>query len=250
MINCNIIYDLLPLYIDNVCSEESRELVEEHIKTCEKCKLLLDNMQSGADFRINREESLQRSDTLKAIKRKFFRKNVLVALVSVAASLAILLGVWYYIFAYETLIPYEDGLASVEVHQTITAIDSDGATIIITEPLSTEIEFVMKDVLDVKSSKNTSTVRSTSRYIEEDDRRIHLTYVNFSETHATKWQDNNGSSEHFIRIVEPQTDDEPVDHHEVYYLNTSIDTAAESFDSVEYAKFRENGTLIWSGNLD
>jgi len=36
-INCRIIDDLLPLYADNVCSAESRGLVEEHIKECPKC---------------------------------------------------------------------------------------------------------------------------------------------------------------------------------------------------------------------
>ena len=34
MVDCNIIHDLLPLYADDVCSEESRALVEEHSKSC------------------------------------------------------------------------------------------------------------------------------------------------------------------------------------------------------------------------
>ena len=35
---CKIIRDLLPLYCDGVCSEESRKLVEEHLQSCEACK--------------------------------------------------------------------------------------------------------------------------------------------------------------------------------------------------------------------
>ena len=31
---CKVVEDLLPLYHDGVCSEESRILVEEHIQTC------------------------------------------------------------------------------------------------------------------------------------------------------------------------------------------------------------------------
>jgi len=34
-ITCEIIKDLLPLYHDNVCSEDSRKLIEEHLLTCE-----------------------------------------------------------------------------------------------------------------------------------------------------------------------------------------------------------------------
>ena len=37
-ITCEIIKDLLPLYHDNVCSEDSRKLIEEHLSACEKCR--------------------------------------------------------------------------------------------------------------------------------------------------------------------------------------------------------------------
>ena len=37
-VTCRIIQDLLPLYCDGVCSEESRKLVEAHVRTCEKCR--------------------------------------------------------------------------------------------------------------------------------------------------------------------------------------------------------------------
>ena len=32
-INCNVIQDILPLYIDDVVSDDTKELVEEHLKT-------------------------------------------------------------------------------------------------------------------------------------------------------------------------------------------------------------------------
>ena len=34
----DIVQDLLPLYHDGVCSDESRAAVEEHLKTCEDCR--------------------------------------------------------------------------------------------------------------------------------------------------------------------------------------------------------------------
>lgn len=36
--DCNIIKDLLPLYIDGCCSEKSAHLIEEHLKSCPECK--------------------------------------------------------------------------------------------------------------------------------------------------------------------------------------------------------------------
>lgn len=37
-LNCNVVYDLLPLYVDEICSEDSKKLVEEHLEECEACK--------------------------------------------------------------------------------------------------------------------------------------------------------------------------------------------------------------------
>ena len=35
---CNVIKDLLPLYVDACCSDESAELVSAHLKSCPKCQ--------------------------------------------------------------------------------------------------------------------------------------------------------------------------------------------------------------------
>lgn len=44
--NCEIIKDLIPLYIDRCCSEESANEVEKHLKECENCKSIFDMMNS------------------------------------------------------------------------------------------------------------------------------------------------------------------------------------------------------------
>ena len=48
--NCNIVKDLLPLYIDGCCSDESRNMVQEHIHDCAACKRILDDMKALSDF--------------------------------------------------------------------------------------------------------------------------------------------------------------------------------------------------------
>ena len=37
-LSCKMIEDILPLYVDGVCSEESRAAVEEHLAQCESCR--------------------------------------------------------------------------------------------------------------------------------------------------------------------------------------------------------------------
>lgn len=46
---CRLIEDLLPLYHDEICSQESRELVEEHVQGCPACQQSLNAMEEGLD---------------------------------------------------------------------------------------------------------------------------------------------------------------------------------------------------------
>ncbi|MGN0295440.1 MAG: zf-HC2 domain-containing protein [Lachnospiraceae bacterium] len=43
-INCEIVKDLLPLYVDGVCTQESRKAVEEHLESCKTCQEMHDRM--------------------------------------------------------------------------------------------------------------------------------------------------------------------------------------------------------------
>ena len=44
-ISCNVIEDLLPLYVDEAASEDSRQLVEEHLKGCPSCRKMLEEIK-------------------------------------------------------------------------------------------------------------------------------------------------------------------------------------------------------------
>ena len=48
--NCNVVKDLIPLYIDGCCSEESAKIVEDHIKNCEACRIMMEEMNAPADM--------------------------------------------------------------------------------------------------------------------------------------------------------------------------------------------------------
>lgn len=45
-VTCKIVEDLLPLYVDNVCSDQSKRAVEEHLQECDKCRKLIENTQA------------------------------------------------------------------------------------------------------------------------------------------------------------------------------------------------------------
>ena len=53
--NCEIIKDLIPLYIDGCCSKESERAVEEHLSDCSECKKLFEEMKESTDTIVTSE---------------------------------------------------------------------------------------------------------------------------------------------------------------------------------------------------
>ena len=74
--NCEIVRDLLPLYEDGLCSEESRGAVEEHLKTCEACRKLLPEGPAEAGQEPAAEESsAAERGVLQGISREWKRQK-------------------------------------------------------------------------------------------------------------------------------------------------------------------------------
>lgn len=76
---CKVIEDMLPMYYDKICSEESAALVEEHIKVCLHCKQILSDL--GADIKIPE----QKVDDIKPLKKmqKSYKKMKLGWLIAI-----------------------------------------------------------------------------------------------------------------------------------------------------------------------
>ncbi|MCR1842368.1 zf-HC2 domain-containing protein [Murimonas intestini] len=89
---CELVQDLLPLYIDEVCSEESKKAVEEHLSECPDCRAVYAEMRDSDEIELtpslaNRER--QKAESYQSVKKKLFRKQLLAAVGAVFA-LAIL----------------------------------------------------------------------------------------------------------------------------------------------------------------
>lgn len=53
--NCNVIGDLLPLYADDVVSEDTKALVEEHLAECAECKETLNTIKNEIEKKYVRK---------------------------------------------------------------------------------------------------------------------------------------------------------------------------------------------------
>ena len=70
MNKCNVIRDLLPLYADKVCSEDSKEMVEEHLAECKECKQELEDYCYKTGI-----EEVSTDVVMKNFKKKMGKKN-------------------------------------------------------------------------------------------------------------------------------------------------------------------------------
>lgn len=53
---CHMVEDLLPLYLEDMLSQESAAFVEEHLRKCEACRLEYENMKKEGTF-VQKQEN-------------------------------------------------------------------------------------------------------------------------------------------------------------------------------------------------
>lgn len=122
-ISCKVIEDLLPLYHDGVCSEDSRKIVEEHLKNCPKCGKM--------NRALDEEPEQNAADDQKAIRgiRKGLRMRTIrgIALGMVLILLTAACGVGVYLSLWEKkrqeVLRFAEGKDS---HKIYRHIRSDG----------------------------------------------------------------------------------------------------------------------------
>ncbi len=108
---CKIIEDLLPLYHDGVCSEESKQLVEEHLSQCEECSNLLDKIDGEIVSPTKDEEWKLLEGISKAVRKG--RKKAFIAGISITLAAVLLLfaglSTWWYCHEYSYYSAFAEG---------------------------------------------------------------------------------------------------------------------------------------------
>lgn len=92
-ISCNVIRDLLPLYLDQICSEESKDMIENHLTECEDCREYYDKMSTDIPH-INTtlsesSQSLEDADLLKKIGRRITFRQIMAGGIGLAVALTL-----------------------------------------------------------------------------------------------------------------------------------------------------------------
>lgn len=87
MTPCEITQDLLPLYIDNSCTEDSREYVEQHLAECAECRSIYETMNKSIQFIHTRQKAKKSFSDFQ--KRMMTRRTLLITLCAVLVLIAL-----------------------------------------------------------------------------------------------------------------------------------------------------------------
>lgn len=94
---CDIIRDLLPLYVEQVVSDSSRNFVEEHLQQCPACQQELEQLKK--DITLPAEQDTQ---ILQNFQRKLKRKIIRGSLITATILTVLFAG---FIFLYQLELP-------------------------------------------------------------------------------------------------------------------------------------------------
>lgn len=123
-LSCEVIQDLLPLYVDKACSGDSANLVEEHMTECKVCKQVYDDMKDHGKTEelVQSEEFKNRQNaSVKKVKKKWSRsKKIFLTLgIVIGAGLIFLLAKVLMMFGVIGLLVLDSATTKVQVYDDV-----------------------------------------------------------------------------------------------------------------------------------
>lgn len=71
---CDVVKDLLPLYVDEICSEKTKAAVSEHLNECEECKKYYCDIKEGGVELEKTKDDKHMEMSLKDVKKRLNKK--------------------------------------------------------------------------------------------------------------------------------------------------------------------------------
>jgi hypothetical protein len=201
--------------MDEVVSQDTKEMVNRHLKQCEKCQKEYESMKRKVYIPAENKDSL-----FDKISKKWRKKKVMISIVSVLATAITLLGVFAYVFYYETVIPYSEKLIKIEKQKDNQLIShyygESYASVNETHPMPLEIDGEKKNVSFIFYTKTLAD--SPTRNLMNNEKNSH-------------------GQEYIFKLAESEKIDA------VYYADFDVEKITAGKDS--WDSILERAVLIW-----
>ena len=240
---CGIIRDLLPLYIDDVCNEESKQAVENHLSECEKCRNYYKSMKSTEGFVAKENDNLEdmkMANNLKNVKSKINKKIRNIVLGAVAAMVFVVVGVTLLFNVALKEVSPDDVIVSANVYSFEELIENSASNVPNSESVT-----IYSDVSD-NSQKIEVRIPEIGEITVTEDTIEKNKYVTVFSV----------SSEYFIRTIkhEIKGDTIYISAFKTTLLNNKAESYQKTMTSLQFSEINrivfveDDGkeTVLWS----
>lgn len=240
---CGIIRDLLPLYIDDVCNEESKQAVENHLSECEKCRNYYNSMKSTEGFvakENDNSEDMKMANNLKNVKSKINKKIRNIVLGAVAAMVFVIVGVTLLFNVALKEVSPDDVIVSANVYSFEELIENPASNVPNSESVT-----IYSDVSD-NSQKIEVRIPEIGEITVTEDTIEKNKYVTVFSV----------SSEYFIRTIkhEIKGDTIYISAFKTTLLNNKAESYQKTMTSLQFSEINRivfveddsKETVLWS----
>ena len=215
---CSLIQDLLPLYHDGVCSEESNKIIEAHLSECSSCKDYYNSLCEADEIFAapqNAELEMKKAASFRSVKRKKRKKQIFVVVLAFAIFAVVSFSIVGLLKKSEQVISYKDNIS-------VSMVD---------DSLIGRLQGNQANYLKIKQ-------------VEIENNGQKDTYL-FFYLSGTKWDDILTNDDVFSEYVlcAANKGAERIDR--VFYY-TGDYTGIESMDIGDLQKIIDNSVLLWS----
>lgn len=214
---CNLVKDLLPLYHDGVCSEESTEVVEQHLAECKECEQYYSSLCRSDDMVVipdDPEWEKKKASSYQRIRKKLLKKQIGIICIVIVVLSAMLLSAVKVLKNIEQVIVYDENITVAMTDQSLIG----------------RLQGNRADHLRVKRVETG----------QEENKKVYL----FFSMSGTKWDDIVTNENVFSEYVLCSADKGSEQIDSVFYY-TGDYANIESMSAQELEKIMKKSVLLW-----
>lgn len=165
---CKIVQDLLPSYIDNLTTKETKDYIDKHLENCQDCKEILEGMKKDFNLNIPKKDNRE----VKYMK-KFNKKINILKLIILLAILVFIIITARKVIIISNLSKNAEDTINIENYHTVTYsyhLEEYSKTEIFS--LRDKKKIIMTQVNNNKVNKTTMFAKKSENANEENSKYI------------------------------------------------------------------------------
>lgn len=175
---CNIVRDLLPSYIDNVCSKDSIYFIEEHMNSCKKCREAFEFMENdiGLSDELDEVYTAEVKRPFQRVSSFFSNQKKLTNYLLLTTLIALMIGCFFLVHSIIELSEYKEEVNQFKV-------------------VEQEKEAIMSDVFNVLEDSKELTEQEEKQLLtifKKYNKKLNLLAV-FPKADVIDWLNDNSS---------------------------------------------------------